>query len=272
MSVEVNGTPRYNASWYLSPRVIERFSWVLVPAIFLLCWEFASQTGLVDARIIPAPSSVLLTIISMSKEGSLVRDTGVTLARFIVGMIVGTIPGVVIGLTMGMFRWVRIALDPLVAALYPVPRIALFPLILILVGMNETSNIIMIALGPFFTMLITAMAAVLNIDPIYRDVARNFGTGTKDLYTRVMLPAAMPVLVGGLKVSIGLALLGTVAAEFLVCDNGLGHVIWNSWQLLSLSQSMAGLVVTALVGAFFYMSMDVAERWLVPWQRNSEQN
>jgi NitT/TauT family transport system permease protein len=171
---------------------------------------------------------------------------------------------------MGIFRWARIVLNPLVAAFYPVPRIALFPLILILVGLNETSNIIMIALGPFFTMLITAVAAVMNIDPIYREVARNFQTKPKDLYTRIVLPACMPILMGGVRISLGLALLGTVAVEFLIGENGLGHLIWNSWELLSLRQSMAGLVVTAIIGACFYVSLDWLERWLVPWQTGNQ--
>ena len=81
------------------------------------------------------------------------------------------------------------------------------------------------------------------------------------------LPAAMPTLMGGLRISVGLGLLGTVAVEFLVGESGLGHVIWNSWQVLSLQRSMAGLVVSAIVGFAVYLSMDLLERYLVPWQK-----
>ena len=161
----------------------------------------------------------------------------------------------------------RIVLNPLVAAFYPLPRIALFPLVLILVGLNETSNIIMIALGPFFTMLITAHARRRSTS--IRSTATSRATSRRrprDLYLRIMLPASLPALMDGVRMSLGLALLGTVAVEFLVGNDGLGHLIWNSWQLLSLKQSMAGLVVTALIGAAFYVSMDRIERRLVPWQ------
>lgn len=238
------------------------------PILLLVLWEIGARTGFLDARILPPPTAVAVTIWDMIENEQLLQQTGVTALRFLVGMIVGTVPGILLGLTMGLFRPVRVALNPLVAILYPVPRIALFPLVLILVGLNETSNIIMIAIGPFFTMLITAMGAVINVEPIYRDVARNFGVKPRQLYFTVTLPAVLPAIMSGVLVSLGLALLGTVAVEFLVSTKGLGYVIWNSWQVLSLKQSMAGLVVAAILGAATYIAMDWLERWIIPWQRS----
>lgn len=240
------------------------------PIILFVLWEIAARTNFIDRRILPPPTLVAATIWDMIKNDDLLRHTGITTARFLVGMIVGTIPGVLLGMTMGLFRPVRVILNPLVAILYPIPRIALFPLVLILVGLNETSNITMIAIGPFFTMLITAMAAVMNVEPIYRDVARNFGVKPRHLYFTVTLPAVLPSLMAGGLVSLGLALLGTVAVEFLVSTEGLGYIIWNSWQVLSLSRSMAGLVVGALLGAACYLLMDWLERWITPWQRTAK--
>lgn len=237
------------------------------PLVLLVLWEIGARAGWLDARILPPPTRVALTIYDMIKHDQLLENTGITVARFLVGMVIGTIPGVLLGLTMGLFRWVRVVLNPLVAILYPVPRIALFPLVLILVGLNETSNVIMIAIGPFFTMLITAMGAVMNVERIYLDVAKNFGVKPRHLYFTVTLPAVLPALMSGMLVSLGLALLGTVAVEFLVSNEGLGYVIWNSWQILSLSRSMAGLVVAAILGAICYLAMDWLERWITPWQQ-----
>ena len=240
---------------------------ILSPIVLFGLWELGARTGFLDARVLPPPTKVAVTIWDMIQNEGLLEHTGITTLRFFVGMIVGTVPGVLLGLTMGLFRPVRVALNPLVAILYPIPRIALFPLVLILVGLNETSNLIMIAIGPFFTMLITAMAAVINVEPIYRDVARNFGVKPRHLYFTVTLPAVLPALMAGGLVSLGLALLGTVAVEFLVSPQwGLGAVIWNSWQVLSLSRSMAGLVMAALLGAACYLLMDSLERWITPWQ------
>jgi len=250
-------------------RRAEKILVVASPVGVFVLWEILAHLGWIDVRVLPPPSAVAITMVVMFGEEGLLDHTAATLFRFFIGMAVGVVPGVLIGLTMGIFRWFRAFTNPLVALFYPIPRIALFPLVLILVGINETSNIVMIALGPFFTMLISAMYSVLNIDRIYRDVAENFATGPRHLYTMVTLPAAMPTLMGGLRISIGLGLLGTVAVEFLVGESGLGHVIWNSWQVLSLQRSMAGLVVSAVVGFAVYLSMDLLERHLVPWQRKS---
>jgi ABC-type nitrate/sulfonate/bicarbonate transport system permease component len=239
------------------------------PIILLILWEVAARTGMVDRRILPPPTVVAGTIIEMVRDEQLLRHTWITVVRFVVGMVVGTVPGILVGLTMGLFQPARVILNPLVAILYPVPRIALFPLVLILVGLNETSNIVMIAIGPFFTMLITAMGAVLNVEPIYLDVAKNFGVKPRHLYFTVTLPAVMPALMSGVQVSLGLALLGTVAVEFLVSQEGLGYVIWNSWQILSLSRSMAGLVVAAVLGAACYLLVYWIEKWVTPWQQTA---
>lgn len=249
----------------------ERALAVASPLAVFLLWELMAAMDLIDTRVLPAPTTVLSTMFMMFRDEGLLDQTASTAVRFAAGMVAGVVPGVLIGLTMGLFKWVRAVANPLVALFYPIPRIALFPLVLILVGINETSNVIMIALGPFFTMLISAMYAVLNIDQIYRDVARNFQTGTFHLYVMVTFPASLPALMSGLRISVGLALLGTVAVEFLVSDSGLGHVIWNSWQVLSLQRSMAGLVVSAIFGFGVYLSMDLLERNLVPWKQGSSQ-
>lgn len=253
------------AARLVSPR--ERAVAVASPIVLLIAWEIAARTNLIDARILPAPSLVAATIYDMTVHGDLLTDTRDTILRFLAGIFAGVLPGVFLGLTMGLFRWIGVVLNPIVGVFYNIPRIALFPLVLIIVGLNETSNILMIALGPFFTMLITAMGAVMTVDPVYRDVAKNFNTGPRHLYLMVTLPAIAPALMSGLRISVGLGLLGTIAVEFLVADSGLGHVIWNSWTVLSLTQSMAGLVVAALVGYVMFTMVSLLERLLVPWNR-----
>lgn len=243
----------------------DRVMMVVSPLAVLVLWEIASRTGIVDRRILPPPTAVAVTIVSMIETGGLLAQAGYTLARFCAGLVFGLIPGTLIGLAMGVSPWTRSIVQPLVAAFYPLPRIALFPLVLILVGLNEKSNVILIALGPLFTMIITTMAAVLNVDPIYKDVAKSFETRPRQLYFDVMFPAALPVIMGGFRVSVGLALLNTVAVEFLVADSGLGHVIWNSWTVLSLSQSIAGLVVTAIIGFVLYSLVGAIEKRATPW-------
>jgi NitT/TauT family transport system permease protein len=166
---------------------------------------------------------------------------------------------------MGLFRTPRAILSPLVNAIYPLPRVALFPLVLLVVGLNETSYVLMVAIGPFFQMLISSMAAVMNIEPVYFKVARSFGVNTRDLYTQVVLPAALPIIFSAFRLSLGLGFLGVVAVEFLSTNNGLGYLIWHSWQILSLGQSMVGLVTVGLLGYVAFLLLDQLERRALPW-------
>lgn len=251
----------------------ERFGWLTLERVFmvvspvslLVLWEILSRAGVLDVRIFSRPSLVAALIWNLILDGSLEKHTSATLLRLLVGMVVGVVPGLFLGLTMGLFRVPRAIVNPLISATYALPRIALFPLVLLVVGLNETSNVVMIALGPFFVMTISAMAAVLNVDPAYLRVARSFNVSTAVMYTRVVLPAAMPIILSGLKLALGLGLLGVVSVEFLLANEGLGYMIWHSWQVLSLGESMAGLLVAGVLGYGMFLALDRLERALIPW-------
>jgi ABC-type nitrate/sulfonate/bicarbonate transport system permease component len=237
------------------------------PVAFILLWQLLAQTNLLDQRIIAPPTTIATTLVTMFTREHFLSQVGFTLMRFLGGLLVGVLPGTLIGLTMGLFRWPRAILEPLISMLYPLPHIALFPIILILVGLNERSNLLMVALGPFFTMVIVSATAVRNIEPIYLDVAESFETDLRDLYARVVFPAVLPTVAGGFRISLGLGLVSAIAVEFLVADNGIGHVIWNSWQILSLSRSVAGLAVTGIIGFIAFGLCASFERRIIPWEK-----
>jgi NitT/TauT family transport system permease protein len=243
----------------------ERVFAVLSPIALLLIWEGLSRAGVLDVRIFSAPTLVVGVMWRLLVDGELAKHTGQTLWRLLLGMVVGTVPGLLLGLTMGLFRTPRAVIGPIVSSIYPLPRVALFPLVLLIVGLNETSNVLMVALGPFFNMLIGTMAGVLNVDPIYLRVARSFNVNTGDLYFKVVFPAALPIILSSFRLSLGLGLLGVVAVEFLMSNNGLGYLIWHSWQILSLGDSMAGLVTAGLIGFVLFVLLDLVEKHLVPW-------
>lgn len=243
----------------------ERVFAVVSPLGLLVIWEVLSRTAVLDVRIFSMPTAVAVVMVRLLSDGELASNAGHTVWRLILGMVVGTVPGLLLGLSMGLFRTPRAVLGPIVSAIYPLPRVALFPLVLLIVGLNETSNVLMIALGPFFSMLIGTMAGVLNVEPIYLRVAKSFEVNTRDLYFRVVLPAALPIILSSFRLSLGLGLLGVVAVEFLMTNDGLGYLIWHSWQVLSLPESMAGLVTAGLIGFALFLTLDAVEKRLVPW-------
>ena len=244
---------------------IERLFMFVSPITVLVLWEVFSDLGWIDRRVFASPHAVVILGWGMILDGSLWLNVRATLIRFVLGVLFGGIPGLLLGVTMGLFRWPRAVLNPLVSALYPLPRISLFPLVLLVVGLNEKSNIIMIALQPFFYMLIGSLGAVMNVEPIYLRVAKSFKTGTFDLYRLVVIPAAMPIIVSSFRIAIGGAFLVTVAVESLVAEDGIGFLIWHSWTILTLGQAMVGLVVAGLIGFAMLQGLDVLEKKLVPW-------
>lgn len=239
---------------------------IATPVALLLVWELSAAAGLLDTRIMPPPSEIAGELAAIVTTGEVFPHLGATVARFLLGTLIGVVPGVLLGLTMGMFPRFRSAVQPLVMLFYPLPRIALFPLMLMIVGLNEKANLLMIALGPFFTMLISTTAAVLSIEKIYKDVAHSFETRTWDLYFKVMLPASLPTIFSGLHISIGIALMTTTAVEFLNAETGLGYMIWHSWQILSIKLSLTCLILSGLIGAIFYGLFQICENRLLVWQ------
>lgn len=236
------------------------------PVLLLLVWQIAVVSGFVDYRFVPAPTDIAGTLGSMILSGELLGHVGISLVRVGAGFLFGVGLGVLLGLTMGISRPVRAALTPIVAALFPIPKLAILPLLILFFGIGETSKVMIIATGVFFISLINTVAGVLNIDKIYIDVAKNLGVQGKDFYLNIAIPGALPAIVTGAKVSMGIALLLIVAAEFVGAKSGIGYLIWSSWQNFSLDRMFVGLLVLAAMGYLFTMTLEFLESWIVPWK------
>jgi NitT/TauT family transport system permease protein len=244
---------------------LEHLAAVISPLSLLVAWQLLSDQRVLDPRIFSSPTAVLQLGAHLTTDGELPANIVVTLVRMLIGAAAGIIPGLLLGLIMGLFRIPRAFLHPLVSAILPLPRIALFPLVLLVVGLNERSNVIMVALGPFFQMVIGTMAGVINVDPIYLRVARSFNISTTGLYRYVIFPAALPIIFSAIRLSLAVSFLGVVAVEFLQSSNGLGYVIWHSWQILSLGESMVGLVAAGVIGYAMFLGLDWVEKRSLPW-------
>ncbi|MFO7246629.1 MAG: ABC transporter permease [Bacillota bacterium] len=241
---------------------------VASPLLLLALWEVLSRAQLIDTRFFSRPSWILTTFWDLLVSGELVRHVVISLMRVLVGFTVAAVPGVILGLTMGLFRPVRAAVEPIIAALYPIPKLALLPLLLLIFGTGETFKIMTIALGCVLLITVNTLAGVVNIDPVYLDVARNFGAGRRDFYLTVALPGALPVIFTGLKLGMGVALLLIVAAEMIGARSGIGYMIWTSYQIFDLEQMYVGLLLMAFFGYVSTLFINLLERWIIPWKRS----
>jgi len=236
------------------------------PVLLLAVWEILSRTGILDARYVPPPSEVLRTLVALTRSGDLPYHIGISVRRILIGFLLGAIPAVAIGLVMGLSRAVRAFLMPIVAAIYPIPKIAIYPLIIFYLGIGEASKVSIVALSIFFLVLLNTMAGVMGLDRVYFNIARAYGAGPRGIFTTVAWPGAMPAIFTGLKLGMGFALIVIVGAELLGSDAGIGFLIWQSYQIFAIERMFAGLLVTALLGWVATMALDWLERWALPWR------
>lgn len=241
---------------------------VISPILLLLIWEMLVRFGLLDSRFFPAPTKVLSTMFEMIRSGLLFSDLKISLYRILGGFLLGAIPGLLIGLTMGIFPLVKTFIDPIVAATYPIPKLAIMPLIMIIFGLTEFEKMVVIALGTLFLVLINTVAGVVNLDKIYLDVAKNYGASKKDYYLTVAIPGALPMIFAGIKLGMGMALLLIVAAEMNGANAGIGYRIWESYSIFNIPEMFVSFIVMALLGYIFTVVLDELEHWIIPWKKD----
>ncbi len=239
---------------------------LLSPVLILALWEALARGHLIDIRFFPAPSAILGAAWITAQTGELWSNLRISLARIGVGFALGALPGIALGILMGLAPWIRLTCMPVVSAVYPIPKSAILPLIMLIFGIGELSKWVFIAVGVFFPVLINSMVGVLTIDRIYLDVGRNYGARGLNFLLTIALPGALPVVFAGIKLGFGLALILVVIAEIVASRAGLGFLIWNAWQIFDVEKLYTGLVVIGVLGYLSSEAIDMVERFVVPWR------
>lgn len=244
----------------------ERMVRFLGPLSIVALWQIAVSTRVLNPGLFPSPSAIAGSFGAYAASGDLATNAAWTLSRILIGVLLGGIPGTLIGLAMGMNRWVRAYFGPVIALLYPVPKIAILPLFYFIFGTGEAAKWAAIAVGVFFLMAINTEAGVRQIELIYLDVARAYRLRPATLFFRVLLPGALPNIYAGLKLSIGIAIVLAVAAEYQLTRTGLGFAIFNAQQLLDVDRLYAALVAVSLLGLMLSAILDGLESVVLPWR------
>jgi len=245
----------------------ERFLYLLSPLGLLVVWQLLLMAGIGDRRFIPAPTDIAVRFWQLVVNGELFVHTGVTLYRVLVGYVIGAIPGIVVGLTMAMFRPVRVFFDPLIAALFPIPKVAIMPLLLLAFGFGDASKIALVAIAVFFPVAVNTYAGAANIDKLYWDVAKNYGASSWVMFTRIVFFGALPLIFAGLKIALAVSFVVLVAAEFVASKSGLGYLIWNSWELLQVDYMFVGIVTIGFLGLITAVMFQELENKVIPWKK-----
>ncbi|MDH3942580.1 MAG: ABC transporter permease [Anaerolineae bacterium] len=189
------------------------WSALVIVVLFFSWWEFISRTEMVSTLFFPTPTSIFSTLVEMITTGKLTEDFLATMRRVFSGFLIGGSVGLLLGLSMGWIARLRIVLDPIVAAVHPIPKISLLPIILVIFGFGEMSRTVMVSIAAFFPMLINSMAGVTQINPTYFEVARNYGASQWKIFRRVVLPASLPLVLTGARLALTMSLTITIVVE-----------------------------------------------------------
>lgn len=245
---------------------MNRLMAIASPLGLLLLWEIAARGGLVDVRFFPAPSAILGTLVELTRSGVLATNLGASLTRLLWGFLVGGIPALLLGVVMGLYKPLRLVCEPLISATYPIPKSSILPLILLIFGLGETSKVVMVAIGVFYPVAINATAGVLEINKIYLDVGKNYRASRWNTFRTIALPGALPFIMTGIKLGVGMGLVLIALAEMIGAKSGLGYMIWNAWETFSVETMYVGLFVIAVVGFVFNIVLNELERFIIPWK------
>ena len=228
--------------------------------------EWGTRTGWITNLTLPRPSDVAATLVELWQSGLLWTHLSLSLSRLVVGSALGISAGISVGVMIGLFSYVRAGLIPLVAALFPIPKIALLPLFVIWFGIDEGSKYALIALGTFTPTIVATYGAVDNVDRTLVRMGQSFGLSWWSIVRKIILPGALPGILSGLRISLAIGIILLVAAEMLGAEYGIGAYILQAGSLYDLERLFAGVLILSILGVTISWAIGLAEKRLLRWR------
>jgi len=238
----------------------------LALVIFFLAWELIVRWGGYPAFILPTPRQVWMRLLVALHEGSLTMHVLVTLREVLGGLALGLTVAVVLGYFLAKSRTLERVLSPYIVASQAVPIVALAPLLVIWFGAGSLSKVLVCALTLFFPVLINTVVGIRSVDAELRDLMRSLQASRWQVFTLLELPAALPVLFGGLKVGVTLSVIGAVVGEFVGADRGLGFLVNLARGLFDTPLMFVALFTLMFIALALYLIVSALEGWLLKWR------
>ncbi|MCJ8054711.1 aliphatic sulfonate ABC transporter permease SsuC [Shinella curvata] len=238
--------------------------WAL-PITLLVLWEIASQSGFVNARLMPAPTKIATTFWRLLLDGSLFFHTLASTQRAVIGLVIGGGLGFIAGVLTGLWKPAETLLDSTLQMVRNIPHLALIPLVILWFGIDETAKIFLVSIGVFFPIYINTFYGVRTIDPQLVEMASVYGLDRKALIQRIILPGALPSILVGLRYALGFMWLTLIVAETISATSGIGYMTMNAREFLQTDVVLLGIIVYALLGKLADVATRAIEKRVLVW-------
>ncbi|NKQ58070.1 ABC transporter permease [Amycolatopsis sp. K13G38] len=237
------------------------------PVLLIVAWELAARLGTLDTRFFPAPSVIWQAGVQSIQDGAMTGAIVDTVRKLLIGYGIGAVAGVALGVLLGLSWIARAALEHTLVALYTLPKLALFPVFLLIFGLGSMPQIVLVAVSVFFIVVLASTTAVISVEQGYRDAATVLGAKRTQLLRHVIIPAALPAIATAIRLTAGIAILVIVGIEMVSGDSGLGYLIFQRSQVFDPGTMYAGVIIAGLIGVAFTGLVSFAMKFAVPQQR-----
>src|SRR4029079_404468 len=251
-------------------RMKRRWPGFALIAAILVAWEVCSATAIIDPVVFPRVSLIFTTWGEIIANGELFRQLMPSLGRIFTGVGIAIAVAVPVGLLMGTVPFVHRLLEPLVEFIRPIPSSAYIPVAILFLGIGNEMKVFVVALACFFPILLNTYSGVRGIDPVVIDTGRTFGVTPLNTLAQIIFPAALPSILTGIQISLGLGLIVVVVAEMISGNNGIGYLILNMQRIFRVPEMFAGIFTLGLLGYLLNLVFLRIERYLLRWRISGE--
>lgn len=253
-------------------KILDRALTWLVPVAILVLWEVSARSGILAARLLPAPSSVALAFIASLQDGSLWANTLISGERALKGLAIGGILGFLLGMLNGLWPPAEKLLDSSMQMLRNVPHLAIIPLVILWFGIDEAAKIFLVAIGVLFPIYLNTYHGVRTVDRGLIEMGRVYGLKPAALLWRIILPGALPSILVGLRYALGIMWLTLIVAETISASSGLGYMTMNAREFMQTDIVLLGIIVYALLGKLADVATRGIEKRALAWHPSYQEN
>lgn len=232
----------------------------------MVFWEGCSRAGFIEPIFLPSPSQIFARAQILIEQGTLFGHVLASTRRVLVGFLMASFVSIPLGIFLGTSRFWMAVFDPIISLLRPLPSLAWIPLSLLWLGISETQKYSIVFMGSFAPSLLYVIEATKNVDPVYIRAAKNLGASQLAIMKEIILPGALPQIIAGLKVMLGIAWTCVISAELVAAKNGLGFLIMNGREYFKTDTVLLGMVLISLTVIVIDSAFKSVERKLLPWQ------